>query len=53
MRGRWEYKVLAVQVGTLDEHVLNAHGAERWELVAVRGGASTVELVFKRPVLGR
>jgi hypothetical protein len=49
---KWEYKVLHRGGGAMQEHELNAVGAEGWEFViASPNDATSAAWIFKRPKL--
>ena len=48
-RDQWEYLVVRLNnvVGKLDD-ILNPHGADGWELVALQAQPPMTNLIFKR-----
>ena len=50
---RWEYLTRSAGRGILDQGDLNDLGLDGWELVLLREGHETDQLVFKRPADGK
>jgi uncharacterized protein involved in propanediol utilization len=46
---KWEYLHTRTERDGIEE-ILNIHGRQGWELVAVAGSGPMLDLIFKRPL---